>query len=405
MSYENSAAALFRKTALHVLTRPVNLALYWLSWHYLCALCRYGQPGRNLPVLAACLLWWLGAIGYGLWLWGRYKKGRCPVVFRRLLVREKGLVLAGTAQREEAGDAAGDAEPTKTVKGDGTRKALGESAVKWYVKRRRFCQFFLEGKEVVLLDLSGFTGEERDFLDVKLSAARPLGKGFWRAAAGIFLAAVTLQGGWMAVQSAIPYRGKLAWYLDDLKNKRTCTLEHDNIYEYGIEGILEDVRQKVDLPEELCLVNGFGLEFGPDGRILALDAMFRGFDGEGNFVDSYLIGYNRAQSGKLTIYLHGAAEAPYDESRALGPLAEAMEVMPLRETVEEWEGEQSFGILYYGVRDWYSPEGIRLLSGDGDWQLPRYGEYSFSGYSISVFCPENDNLTPVRYIWTERAWP
>ena len=79
--------------------------------------------------------------------------------------------------------------------------------------------------------------------------------------------------------------------------------------------------------------------------------------------------------------------------------------MPLRETVEEWEGEQSFGILYYGVRDWYSPEGIRLLSGDGDWQLPRYGEYSFSGYSISVFCPENDDLTPVRYIWTERAWP
>lgn len=419
LSCENSAGVLFRRTALHVLTRPVNLALYWLSWHHLCALCRYGQRYRNVPVLAACVLWWIGATGYGLWLWGRYKKGRCPVVFGRILLGEKGLVLAGAEEKAadigKTADIGNAADIGKTVDAglntadgeDGLKRKIPENAIKWYVKRRRFCQFFLRGKEVALLDLRQLTEEERDFLDVKLSAVRPPGKGPWRVAAGIFLAAVTLQGGWLVVQSAIPFQGRLAWFLEDLKDKRTCALKHDNIYEYGIDGILEDVREKVDLPENLCLATSFNLHFAPDGEILALDTMLCGFDEEGDFVDSYLIGYNRAQSGKLTIYLHGAAETSYDESRALEPLTEAVRVMPLRETVEEWEGEQSFGILYYGAREWYSPEGIRLLDRDGDWQLPPYGEYTFSGYSISVFCPENDDLTPVRYLFAQRTqtWP
>lgn len=394
MSCENSAGALFWRTALHVLTRPVYLALYWLSWHYLCNLCRYGQVYRNVPVLAFCLLWWLCAIGYGLRLWGRYQKGKCQVVFRRLLLQEKGLALAVAAEGEEAAckEAAGE------VKTEGQRKVLPEGAIKWYVKRRQFCQFFLRGKEVVLLDLRELTGEEKDFLDVKLSAVGVPGKGLWRAAAGIFLTAVTLQGGRLAAQSAVPFQGKLAWFLEDLKYKRTCTLEHDNVYEYGIEGVLEDVREKAGLPKDLCLANSFSLHFAPDGEILTLDTMLYGFDEAGDFVDSYLISYNRAHSGKLTIYLHGAAEAAYDESRALDPLVEAVRVMPLRETVEEWEGEQVFGLLCCGIREWYSPEGIRLLSGDGSWRLPSYGEYSFSGYSISVFCPENADLAPVRYL-------
>ncbi len=411
MFCENSGTSLFWKAAFHVLTRPVNLVLYWLSWRHLCSLCRYGRLYRNVPVLAVCLVWWLGAIGYGLWLWGRYKKGRRSAVFRKLLPREKGLVLAAGEGAEEAAVRADSAK--ETVPGGAAEtemretKPIPEGSVKWYVKRRHFCQLFLKEKEVLLLDLRGLTGEERDFLDVKLSAVSFLGKGIWRAAAGIFLAAVTLCGGRLVAESAVPYQGKLAWYLDDLKDKRTCTLKHDNIYEWGIEGILEDVREKVNLPEALCLATSFNLHFAPDGEIITLDTMLYGFDEKGDFVDSYLISYNRAHSGKITVYLHGASSASYDESRALAPLVEGVSVMPLRETVEEWNGEECFGILYYGSRIWYSSEGIRLLDQDGGWQLPPYDQYSFSGYSISVFCPENNDLVPARciYPWTLRMIP
>lgn len=394
LSYENSAGSLFRKIAFHVLTRPVNLALYWLSWRHLCSLCRYGRVARNVPVLAVCLLWWIRAIGYGLLLWNRYKKGRCSAIFHRLLPREKGLGLAAHGAEKLAMTEESRGQKPQVQES----RAISEGSIKWYVKRRHFCQFFLKEKEVLLLDLRELTGEERDFLDVKLSAVSPLGKGAWRAMAGILLAAVTLRGGWLVAQSAVPYQGKLAWYLDDLKDKRTCPLKHDNLYEYGIEGILEDVREKVDLPEKLCLATSFNLHFAPDGEILTLDTMLYGFDEEGNFVDSYLISYNRAHSGKLTIYLHGVDGASYDESRALAPLVEAVRVMPLEETVEEWEGEQVFGLLYYGIRQWYSPEGIRWLTRDGSWQPLPYGEYTVSGYSISLFCPENDDLTPIRYL-------
>lgn len=412
MSYENSGSSLFQKIAFHVLTRPVNLALYWLSWHHLCSLCKYGRLYRNVPVLAVCLLWWICAIGYGLWLWRRYKKGRCPAVFHKLLSQERGLALSATGDEEEpalTGMAPSD-EPggTKAIglagragaRGQGIER-ISEGSVKWYVKRRHFCQFFLKEKRVALLDLRELTREERDFLDVKLSAISFLGKGVWRAAAGIFLAAVTLYGGRLVAESAVPYQGKLAWYLDDLRDKRTCTLKHDNIYEWGIEGILEDVGEKVDLPKTLCLATSFNLHFAPDGEIVTLDTMLYGFDEKGDFVDSYLISYNRAHSGKMTIYLHGASSASYEESRALAPLVEGVGVMPLRETVEEWPGEECYGILYYGSREWYSSEGIRLLDSNGDWQLPPRGQAFFSGYSISVFCPENEALVPVRYLCSQ----
>ena len=74
--------------------------------------------------------------------------------------------------------------------------------------------------------------------------------------------------------------------------------------------------------------------------------------------------------------------------------------MPLRETVEEWKGEECYGILYYGSRIWYGSEGIRLLDWNGVWQLPPGGQDTFSGYSISVFCPENESIVPARYIYS-----
>ena len=62
----------------------------------------------------------------------------------------------------------------------------------------------------------------------------------------------------------------------------------------------------------------------------------------------------------------------FESDKDLTPLLEAMRVLPLRETVENWQ-QEVYGILYYGERSW--------------------------GYSISVFCPENEAKTPVRYLY------
>ena len=77
-----------------------------------------------------------------------------------------------------------------------------------------------------------------------------------------------------------------------------------------------------------------------------------------------------------------------------------MRVLPLKETVENWQ-EDIYGILYYGERSWgYSTEGIRYLEPDGSVSYPgAYASAEIKGFSVSVFCPENEAVTPVRYLY------
>lgn len=359
LSRAGSGASLFRKTVCYVATRPINLIMYGVTWFHLYSLCQFGRLYKNIPVLALCLVWWIGNIGYGLYLWICYSRRKSAAAFYEMKTEE----------------------------------------IKWYIRRNAYCQIFLKDKSVVLLDLREFKQEEKDFLDLRLSAAGILGKRKYRLAAGIFLAAVTICGSILVIKSAIPYHGKLSWYLDDLQDKRSVTLVHDNVYESGVKGILEDIRGKIDLPETLCLATSFNLHFAPDGTIQTLDTMLYGFDENGEFTDSYLITYNADHSKKIDIYLHGAGGASFDDDKDLQPLIEAVSAMPLEESVAQWHGEETFGILYYGTREWYSSEGICYLNHKGECRMPSEEEYYFSGYSISVFCPENEAIVPVRYLY------
>ena len=363
LSSANSSGSLFWKIVCYVGTRPANLVVYGITWFHLYSLCQFGRLHKNIPILLACLVWWIGVVVYGLYLWICFS--------RKVLLNESWNVIS----------------------------AIKAEDVKWYIKRKGYCQFFMKDKSVIIANIQGLDREEQDFLDLKLSAVNALGKRKYRLAAGIFLAVVTVYGSVLVIKSAMPYQGKLSWYLDDLKNKRSVVLIHDNIYESGIEGILKDIKVKVELPEKLCLATSFNLHFAPDGTIQTLDTMLCGFDENGDFVDSYLITYNAAHSRKIDIYLGGAYRAVFDVDKDFEPLVDAVSVMPLKESVAEWIGQESFGILYYGTREWYSSEGIRYLNHKGESRMPSAEEYYFSGYSVSVFCPEDESIVPVRYLY------
>ena len=49
-------------------------------------------------------------------------------------------------------------------------------------------------------------------------------------------------------------------------------LEHDNFFEDGAEGILEDLRNALELPEELYISNQFQLTFDEEGTIRTIYA-------------------------------------------------------------------------------------------------------------------------------------
>lgn len=373
-----------KKIASHVLTRPACMALWWASWHFLCALCRYGNFGKNGVMLLVCLFLFACVLVWGIRLRAGYGKQGCAAV--------QPVQEGGTLYLEEE---AGEEQEEKTQK----RELCGES-VRWYVKEGDFLRLFLKTKEVLLLDLRGLKTEERDFLELKLSAVNPTGRTGYRRFAGIFLLAVMLWGSISAAESAVPYNGKLAWYLKDLQDKRTVLFVHDNVYETGVDGILEDIRRKVDLPQTLCLATSFNLHFSYDGTVQTLDTMLYGFDEEGEFAGSYLVSYNAARSRKMSIYLHGTPDAEFQADKDLQPLVEAVRVMPLEQNaalLSRWD--DSYGILYYGVRDWPGGEGVRFINYYGECWDPPFWERDFKGYSISLFCPDADNVPPLRYLY------
>lgn len=358
------------------LLSPWFLVFYGLFWYRFCRLCRYGGVRRNLPVLLVCALFFLGYLIFFLVEASLYKRQSRQEIFYELWMKDNQVKLP-----------------------DETEFDYGE--IRWYQKKRNQIWIFLKGHRFVWLNTEDFSDRNREYLELMLTQKGIFATHFWKYPVMLLLVLVTGAGAFHVGQSAMPYNGRLSWLLQDMKDRRRVTLEHDNIYRDGLDGILEDIRTKVDLPEKLCLVNSFNLHFSADGTVESLYTFVQGYDGEGNFVDTYLISYDARKSNRLDIYLHGyGGDTVFDRTKDLEPLFKAMRVIPLKDTVADWD-QDTYGILYYGERSWgYNSEGIRYINGEGVVTMP--GEFvsgEIEGPSVSVFCPEDESITPVRYLY------
>lgn len=361
---------------------PLFLVVYVTAWGAFVRLCLYGGVRRNLPLLALCMAFFAVYLIVYFSELCMYGKRSLKRIFSQFEIEENRIA----AEWEED---------------DRKQQAVFELRdVRWYRKKKEHIFLFLKGHRFVWLDTEQISEQKREFLEMKLTQRGILATHFWRIPIALILAGVTFLGAAGTAWSAVPFNGKLSWVINELQSSRRVRLVHNNIYEDGLDGILEDIRGKVDLPEKLCLVNSFNLHFRADGTVETLYTFVKGFDENGNFVDSYLISYDAADSDKITIWLGGAADMEFDQEKDLEPLLEAMRVLPLKETVENWQ-EDIYGILYYGERSWgYSTEGIRYLEPDGSVSYPgAYASAEIKGFSVSVFCPENEAVTPVRYLY------
>lgn len=361
---------------------PLFLVVYVTAWGAFVRLCLYGGVRRNLPLLALCMAFFAVYLIVYLVEFCMYGKRSLKRIFSQFEIEENRIA----AEWEED---------------DRKQQAVFELRdVRWYRKKKGQIFLFLKGHRFVWLDTEQISEQKREFLEMKLTQRGILATHFWRIPIALILAGVTFLGAAGTAWSAVPFNGKLSWVINELQSSRRVRLVHNNIYEDGLDGILEDIRGKVDLPEKLCLVNSFNLHFRADGTVETLYTFVKGFDENGNFVDSYLISYDAADSDKITIWLGGAADMEFDQEKDLEPLLEAMRVLPLKETVENWQ-EDIYGILYYGERSWgYSTEGIRYLEPNGSVSYPgAYASAEIKGFSVSVFCPENEAVTPVRYLY------
>lgn len=366
------------------------LFLGGITWFHVFSLCQYGRIKKNVPVLLVCVVIFMILLLRFFLSCRKYQKNSLPFTYKEFSIENDLL----------------------TVRINDYHKEIPFSELAYYRWYRKGCcladkagHFVIiepenEAKDSTLRPLHGEEG--REFLKLKLSATGIRKNCFLKTPILIGWIFISLLGTGLVVRSALPYNGKLSWLLQEMKNTKRTELAHDNLYEDKLSGILEDIEKKVKLPGRLCLATSFSLHFRPDGTIVSFDTMLKGFDENGNYVDSYLISYDRNKSDKIRIDLHGITNGVYEEEKDFNMLVAGMEAAPVKETVEKWQ-ENEYGILYYGWREFSSyEENVIYLSEEREVLEPAdmlWGKRSLGGYSISVYCPEKEEITPYRYLF------
>lgn len=219
----------------------------------------------------------------------------------------------------------------------------------------------------------------------------------WKYISIIFFVSITLFYGVNIYKSATNFGGKLAWYIVRLKNERSVKFEHNNLYQYGVEGIFEDINKKITLPKKLYIVNNFSIKFNSDGKITSLYTFIHGKNDNGK-EETYLISYDKNKSENITIHLNGYAAPNYNDDKLLEPLIETVNVIPIQQAVSKWNEEQ-YGLIYYGKRNWgYNTNGIINIDKEGKEYSLENASAEIIGYTVSLFVPGKEKvITPARY--------
>lgn len=164
----------------------------------------------------------------------------------------------------------------------------------------------------------------------------------------IFLALLgTIYFGGRIIYSAIPYNGHLSWKLNELWKKREVDFVHDNFFEDGIEGILTDLEEKLEMPKNLYVVNGFKMSFNETGKVQTLDTFLYGKNKKGT-EKTYLITYDRKINEKIIVWVNGEANADYNADMRFEPMLRILEKA-------DSENQVKFGLQFWKMRpmNWY----------------------------------------------------
>lgn len=229
----------------------------------------------------------------------------------------------------------------------------------------------------------------------------------------VVMLAVTLFFGGRIIYSAIPYNGALSWKVYEWTHKKEIALEHNNLYESGVEGILSDLEQELKLPETLYVSGRFQVSFDEAGEIQSIDTLLYGQDEKGE-KNTYLIEYNSQKSDTMTVWTDGNAGGEYEEDMRLSPMSEILEKADWKNQVKEWaeySGQsQTYELLYMGRRAFQTEEGLQYIEGSSKEQegygVLRGNEYfkqlrnggEIIGFEVSLHIPEVESVTPVRYM-------
>lgn len=373
MKYNNIK---IKNQLLSMLTNPLFVLVYIITFYELHSLFKYGRYNYNYVILIVCLILFLILFIY--LIKNIRKQTDIPKeIIKKYSVNEDSIRLD-----------------------DYNGLEIKINDIKFFKVKKKYTYIILKNNDVIILSLEDIDEYYKDRLKEKLLDKKVKSnlKNIWIYLSIIILFFTTVYYGIRIYETSINFNGKLSWKLYDFKNKKTAKFDNNNIYNDGIEGILKDINEKVNLPGKLYVSDsGFNVEFSKDGTIESFYVFIYG-DNENGELQSYLLDYDLSKSKKITIYLNGYINADYNEDKLLEPFVNAMKVIPLEDTVSKWD-EDKYGILYYGKRSWgFNTDGIVYIDNNGNTKEPDVMTSEIIGYTVSVYVPGKENsITPVRY--------
>ncbi|WP_143270582.1 beta propeller repeat protein [Anaerosphaera aminiphila] len=192
--------------------------------------------------------------------------------------------------------------------------------------------------------------------------------------------------------------------------EKKISFTHHNIYEDGLEGVLAELNEKLNMPDKLYITGDFAVQFYKNGDIKEINAFLYGDSRKGK-KQTYLINYDVTQNEEvINVWTDGEANADYNEDKALDPMLAILQQVDLKKQVTEWSSNldtEVYEIVYSGKRNFNTQEGLVFIPGDVDGDRI-VGDSSninklssgglISGYEVSLHVPFEDKTVPMRYI-------
>lgn len=219
-------------------------------------------------------------------------------------------------------------------------------------------------------------------------------------------AAISLIFGGMIIHAAIPYNGALSWKVDDFLNHKKIEFKHDNIYENGINGVLNDIDRKLTLPDKLYVSDDFYVSFKENGTITNVEALIYGKDDKGK-LKGYLLSYNYKEGDKINVWLNEGEGLSVNSDKLLEPFIRILKKSHYhyKEQVNDWSlncHDQTYTFLYSGKTKVNKGEGLYILDLDkkrgSDFKNFSFSDGALIGYEASLYVSNNKDISPIKYL-------
>ena len=198
---------------------------------------------------------------------------------------------------------------------------------------------------------SGGIYPEADSIHRKIKISK-----YWFFTAISVITLLTGVTGYRIYQSAIPYNGKLSWYIGDFFTQKEVPFEQNNIFEHGLEGLIKDLNAEVTLPKELYVSNAFKLSYSVDGEIIQLEGFLYGLNEDGE-TDSFLLSYDASKNNEIELRLDGYVEDTYNPHKKFQPFIDGIRVNDLSFNTDFVKIE-SANLYYDGFREISRDDGL-----------------------------------------------